>query len=241
MASGTTNFPTSLDSNAVADNTTQITSTGYNNHSVQIEALEAKVGVDSSAVTSSHDYKLSEVTSTDKAVGKTATQTLTNKTLTSPTINTPTFSDGAIVPKNLVTGTGTSWAWQSWTPTWSNLTIGNATQLAKYIQIGKTVFFRISITFGSTSSMGTSPEFTLPVNLVSGFDSTNYMVGTATYIDPDTVTVNGTLIATSATNVRLRVYKADGTYLNHANLTASVPHTWGNLDRIALQGHYEGA
>ncbi len=51
-----------------------------------IEALEAKVGVNSSAVTTSHDYKLGEVTSTDKAVGKTASQTLTNKTLTTPTI-----------------------------------------------------------------------------------------------------------------------------------------------------------
>jgi len=51
-----------------------------------IEALEAKVGVNGSAVPSSFDYKLSEVTSSDKAVGKTATQTLTNKTLTSPTI-----------------------------------------------------------------------------------------------------------------------------------------------------------
>lgn len=53
-----------------------------------VEALEAKVGVDSSAVTTSHDYKLSEITTTDKAVGKTAIQTLTNKTLTSPKVGT---------------------------------------------------------------------------------------------------------------------------------------------------------
>lgn len=57
-----------------------------NNHNTAIEALEAKLGVDSSAVTTSHDYKFGEVTGTDKAVGKTAVQTLTNKTLTTPTI-----------------------------------------------------------------------------------------------------------------------------------------------------------
>ena len=57
-----------------------------------VNNLEAKVGVDSSAVTTSHDYKLSEVTGTDKAVGKTATQTLTNKTLTTPTITTPVLN-----------------------------------------------------------------------------------------------------------------------------------------------------
>lgn len=59
-----------------------------------IEALEAKVGIDGSAVTTSHDYKLSEVTSTDKAVGKTATQTLTNKTLTTPVINIGSDAEG---------------------------------------------------------------------------------------------------------------------------------------------------
>lgn len=52
-----------------------------------VEALEAKVGIDSSATTTSHDYKLSGVTGTDKAVSKTGTETLTNKTLTSPKIN----------------------------------------------------------------------------------------------------------------------------------------------------------
>jgi len=51
-----------------------------------IKALKDKVGANSSAVTTSHDYKLSEVTSSDKAVGITATQTLTNKTLTAPKI-----------------------------------------------------------------------------------------------------------------------------------------------------------
>lgn len=58
-------------------------------HCQEHNALEAKVGIDGSAVTTSHDYKLGEVTGSDKAVGKTASQTLTNKTLTSPTITTP--------------------------------------------------------------------------------------------------------------------------------------------------------
>lgn len=74
-------FPTNL-TNAV-DGSTDALAAHINN-------LEAKVGIDSSAVTTSHDYKLGEVTGSDKAVGKTATQTLTNKTLTSPVINSPT-------------------------------------------------------------------------------------------------------------------------------------------------------
>jgi hypothetical protein len=94
----TTSYPTSIqDLDASRGTTGQPLSTPNHitHHTTEddtIEALQAKVGVDGSAVTSSHDYKLGEVTSTDRAVGKTATQTLTNKTLTSPTITTPTIT-----------------------------------------------------------------------------------------------------------------------------------------------------
>lgn len=65
-----------------------------------VEALEAKVGADGSAVTTSFDYKLNEVTGTDKAVGKTATQTLTNKTLTAPVINVGSDATGDMYYRN---------------------------------------------------------------------------------------------------------------------------------------------
>lgn len=85
------NYPTSLDSLTNPLSTDLLTSpahsTQHSNVNDAVEALEAKVGADASAVTTSHDYKLGEVTGTDKAVGKTATQTLTNKTLTAPQIN----------------------------------------------------------------------------------------------------------------------------------------------------------
>jgi hypothetical protein len=63
-----------------------------------INALEDKVGIDSDTANSSHDYKLSNVTGTDKAASVTGTETLTNKTLTSPTINTPTVSSPSVTP-----------------------------------------------------------------------------------------------------------------------------------------------
>lgn len=51
-----------------------------------ILALETKVGVDNSAVTTTHDYKLSGVATGDKATSLTGSETLTNKTLTAPII-----------------------------------------------------------------------------------------------------------------------------------------------------------
>ena len=82
---GLDNFtnPSNVDKLNNPDHATQ-----HANINDSVEAIEAKVGVNSSAVTTSHDYKLGEVTGSDKAVGKTATQTLTNKTLTTPVIST---------------------------------------------------------------------------------------------------------------------------------------------------------
>lgn len=55
--------------------------TSHQNIQDALEAVEAKVGVDSSAVTTSHDYKLSLVTTTDKALPRDAAATTTNKIL----------------------------------------------------------------------------------------------------------------------------------------------------------------
>jgi len=61
-----TNFPTSLDSYTNPDATDKLNSpahaTQHASKNDAIEALEAKVGIDSSATTTSHDYKLSKVT-----------------------------------------------------------------------------------------------------------------------------------------------------------------------------------
>lgn len=79
------NFPTSLDALINPTATDQVAvidhALQHTNANDAIEALQVKVGINGSAVTTTHDYKLSEVTSTDKSVGKSATQTLTNKTI----------------------------------------------------------------------------------------------------------------------------------------------------------------
>lgn len=102
-----TNFPSSLDNSTTlpAEGATIPLSTNHvtahQNIQDAIEAIEAKVGADSSAVTTSHDYKLSEVTGSDKAVGKTATQTLENKTLgTGTAIDLGSDAEGDIYYRN---------------------------------------------------------------------------------------------------------------------------------------------
>jgi len=93
-------FPTSLD-DLDADNPSAGDNLGTGPHRTlhgdertAIDALESKVGIDSSAVTTSHDYKLSGVLTTDKAVSKAGTEILTNKQLTTPIIPSIYQDDG---------------------------------------------------------------------------------------------------------------------------------------------------
>lgn len=111
-------FPTSLDLLTDPGATSKLNSPSHSQQHINIndavEKLEAKVGVNSSAVTTTHDYKLSGVTGTDKAVSKTGTETLTNKTFTTPILTKPTVtasiqtvvadSDGATITFDLNAG-----------------------------------------------------------------------------------------------------------------------------------------
>lgn len=100
------NYPTSLDTLTNPTSTDKVSTvdhaTQHANVNDAIEALEAKVGADSSAVTTSHDYKLSGVTGSDKASSLAGSETLTNKTLTSPAVN-----GGTITGTTLAGSTGT--------------------------------------------------------------------------------------------------------------------------------------
>ncbi len=94
----TTTFPTTIDAPVNPISTDTLASVDHaGQHTLEntaVVALETKVGVDGSAVTTTHDYKLSGVTGTDKAVSKTGTEVLTNKTLTSPKINVGSDATG---------------------------------------------------------------------------------------------------------------------------------------------------
>jgi hypothetical protein len=102
-------FPTSLDSfsnpsgtdllenaNAALDHDVQ-----HSNANDAIEALEAKVGANSSAITTSHDYKLSAVTGTAKALTSgTSTQSVTGLTLVTPVLTLSGDATGDMYYRN---------------------------------------------------------------------------------------------------------------------------------------------
>lgn len=70
------------------------------------------------------------------------------------------------------TSTGLKWAaaekaWTSWTPSWTNLTVGNGTVTAKYRENSDTVDVILTLVFGSTTSVTGHVKLTPPINASS--------------------------------------------------------------------------
>lgn len=187
------------------------------------------------------------------------TATISNPTLTVDAVNEYTAANGVTVdgllikdgalpagnikPNQLQSGTGTTWAWQSWSPTWTNLTVGNGTVEAKYTQTGKTVICRLSIIFGGTSAMSTAPRATLPVTAASypGVTDDVFPIGNVNILDSGTAYFVGVANIASTTEVRFDVQNSGGTYTTNANITSTAPMTWTTNDGLYATLVYEAA
>ena len=107
-----TNFPVTLDSYAVlVDNTDDVLAAHPNDRGDAIEALEAKVGVDSSAVTTSIDYKVNNFFATGRKVYLYENTAPTGWSITAVTDSVLAVKGGTGL-YNTTGGTtaGTSWA-----------------------------------------------------------------------------------------------------------------------------------
>ena len=133
-----------------------------------------------------------------------------------------------------------SGAWISYTPTWTNLTVGNGTNNFAYKQIGKSVFVRGLFTLGSTSSISGSISVSLPIT--ANNLSVTTALGTLYLEDAGVAGYPGVvLLSATPTTVTLRVFNAAGTYAVNAGLSSTVPFTWGTSDHFSINFTYEAA
>ena len=158
------------------------------------------------------------------------------------TIATAQLADSSATPAKLLTGTGTSWPWSTWTPTWANFTVGNGTVTAAYKQTGKTVTGRLRVVLGNTSAMGTSPTFTLPVTAVATFTGDNYILGTGQILDSGTSRYSLSVYSSTTTIASMYAPISSGTYLVPAGgITSTAPMTWTTNDEFSVVFTYEAA
>jgi hypothetical protein len=121
-------------------------------------------------------------------------------------------------------------SWTSFTPTWTNLTVGNATQSFVYREENKTMFVSGKITFGSTTSISNNPSIAIP-NGRTGSDTV--LGSTLRFEDAGNSNFFGQLLV-SATNIDLYAITVSSTYPTLATLGSTAPFTWGTNDAIYI-------
>ena len=120
--------------------------------------------------------------------------------------------------------------WRTWSPSYTNLTIGNGTVVSRFAQDDKTITAHFTFTLGSTSAVGTAPRVSLPVTAASGYTVIRNSPGLAYFRDDGTADFSGITRIRTTTTAEPMALDASGTHLAIAGLTATVPFTWATSD-----------
>lgn len=150
-----------------------------------------------------------------------------------------TFLAGQKLTADLLNSIATPAAWTAWTPTWTNLTIGNATQSSTYWRSGNAIILHLRVVIGSTTVVGVAPSFTLPV----AAQADNYGGGmVSTYRDVSAGSdFDGFIRLAGTTQGWLLVKNSAGATDARTHIGATVPFTWASGDIIDGFLAYEAA
>ena len=144
------------------------------------------------------------------------------------------FTDGDIVDAadlNTIAG-----AWDSFTVTLTNVSIGNGTATGFYKKIGRTVVYRVLVTFGSTTSVSGSITIGLPVTGTASQGVHNVFM-----TDDSAAATYPGVVSPNTTSAVIRAINTSATYATQTATSSSIPFTWATSDVIRLTGVYEAA
>lgn len=126
-------------------------------------------------------------------------------------------------------------AWTSWTPSYTNLTVGNGTVTAVYKQFGNLYFVRWTFVLGSTSSISGNV-------VISGLPGTPHDDGSSGNMPGGSLWMNdatgsrypGYARLSGAGSLVPHAINTSSTYATGSNLSSTVPFTWATSDSISL-------
>jgi hypothetical protein len=150
----------------------------------------------------------------------------------------PTFTGTPALPFGTTLNTRTLGGWTSFTPSWTNFTVGNGSTSGFYVTAGKIVWGYVQATLGSTSSMGTSPRFAPPVGTVSGNMPGLTTVGWC-YLQDTGVTIYTGFLNLDSGGFRLNSQTASTDDTRLDPVTSTNPMTWTNTDALGAYFQYQ--
>jgi hypothetical protein len=140
-------------------------------------------------------------------------------------------TNGQVLTADSTAGTGLKWAtpvtggtFAAWTPSWTNVTVGNGTVTAQYATVGDLVYVYIKLLWGSTTSQSGDAIFTLPVTGITDLDTIISRAGTAFYIKSAQAAM-GTIRFLSTTTANFRYFYAATSpdRIRENDISATVP------------------
>lgn len=145
--------------------------------------------------------------------------------------------------------------WASWTPTWTTSTgaaspsFGNATISATYTQCADIVFFRMEITFGTTTTFGGGGgsdnwRFSVPVTASATANVVGFGEGqdTSAAGSLGRVGLRVRLTTTSTFELETSTGRPDAVAIANGGLIDAIsPWTWASTDIIRVFGQYQAA
>lgn len=145
-----------------------------------------------------------------------------------------------ILQADSTAATGLKWAsgaWITWTPSLSNVVIGNGTIVARYQQTGNVVSFSVKVTFGSTTTISGSPAISLPI----AANSQAYFIVQITDAGVAGYTGNGIIPTADLSKIYLDLIDTTSSRAISAAFSSTSPFTWGTGDNFTVSGSYEVA
>jgi hypothetical protein len=128
----------------------------------------------------------------------------------------------------------------SFTPTWTRLTLGNATtNVGRFTVIGKTVHIRARLVFGSTTSItGDGPQLDYPSGFTRGGSEPIAQDSLARLVDESTAFGFTGIANVGTTGLVLGRVDASTTTAYNGIVNATSPFTWTTSDEIRLSATY---
>jgi hypothetical protein len=124
-------------------------------------------------------------------------------------------------------------AWTSFTPTWTNLTVGAGVGTYSYCKVGRLVVASYEFVLGAGSAVGTGPYVTLPVPA----SSNQLIAAVSEYRDSAPAGVYWGVALQSGSVMLMCRMSAEA----RTAVTASSPFTWATGDSLRFTITYQSA
>ncbi len=133
--------------------------------------------------------------------------------------------------------------YNDWSPTYTNLTVGNGTVVSRFTELpGGLVIAHYELEFGSTTTIdGTGPTISTPVTAVSTYTVNHNWIGGAMLLDSGNSFFTGMVRFSTVDRFEILAQETILTFLRSQQLSSVLPMIWTTGDKLSFGAFFEAA